>query len=87
MWFFKPHFKSLKSPGRVRSIGPSGVMERAMGIELHPKFLSLTGTRLLDLNSAHRQRIGNKRTVTTPWNRFRAHDRAPFLPGQFHQSL
>ena len=30
-------------------------------------------------NPPHSQRIGDKRTVATPWNRFRAHNRAPLL--------
>ena len=38
-------------------------------------------------NPAYSQRIDDERTVATPWNRFRAHDRAPFLLTQFHQSL
>src|SRR5579859_744728 len=42
---------------------------------------------VVNLNSAHRQRIGDERPVTPPWNRFRTHNRAPLLPGQFHQSL
>jgi hypothetical protein len=38
-------------------------------------------------NPAYSQRISDERTVTTPWNRFGAHNRAPLLPGQFHQSV
>jgi hypothetical protein len=42
---------------------------------------------VVNLNPAHRERIRDERTVTTPWNCFRTHDRAPLLPGQFHQSV
>lgn len=38
-------------------------------------------------NPAYSERIGDERTVATPWNRFRAHNRAPFLRSQFHQSV
>ena len=38
-------------------------------------------------NSTYSERIGDERTVATPWNRFRTHDCAPLLPCQFHQSL
>jgi hypothetical protein len=33
------------------------------------------------------QCIGDERTVATPWNRFRTHNRASLLLGQFHQSV
>jgi hypothetical protein len=36
-------------------------------------------------NPAYSQRIDDERTVATPWNRFRAHNRAPLLRSQFHQ--
>ena len=42
---------------------------------------------VVNLNPAYSQRIGDERTVATPWNRFRTHNRAPLLPGQFHQSV
>jgi hypothetical protein len=42
---------------------------------------------VVNLNPAYSQRIGDERTVTTPWNRFRTHNRAPLLPGQFDQSV
>jgi hypothetical protein len=42
---------------------------------------------VVNLNTAYSQRIGNERTVATPWNRFRAHNCAPLLRGQFHQSV
>ncbi|MGB8460049.1 MAG: hypothetical protein WCE50_20170 [Candidatus Acidiferrum sp.] len=38
-------------------------------------------------NPAYSQCITDKRTVATPWNRFRTHNRAPLLPGQFDQSV
>jgi hypothetical protein len=38
-------------------------------------------------NSPYSQRIGDERTVATPWNRFRTHDCAPLLASQFNQSL
>jgi hypothetical protein len=39
--------------------------------------------KVLNPNPPHSQRIGDKRTVATPWNRFGAHYRAALLPGQF----
>jgi hypothetical protein len=42
---------------------------------------------VVNLDSAYSQRIGDERTVTTPWNRFRTHNRAPLLSGQFDQSV
>jgi hypothetical protein len=36
-------------------------------------------------NPAYSKRIDDERTVATPWNRFHAHNRAPFLRSQFHQ--
>ncbi len=38
-------------------------------------------------NPLYGESIGDERTVATPRNRFRAHDRAPFLRSQFHQSV
>ena len=32
---------------------------------------------VVNLNLAYSQRIGDKRTATTPWNRFRTHDCGP----------
>jgi hypothetical protein len=42
---------------------------------------------VVNLNSPNSQRIGDERTVATPWNCFRTHDCAPLLAGQFNQSL
>ncbi len=42
---------------------------------------------VINPNSAYSQRIGDERTVATPWNRFRTHNRGPLLPRQFHQSV
>ncbi|HEY6388018.1 MAG TPA: hypothetical protein VIX91_20260 [Candidatus Acidoferrum sp.] len=42
---------------------------------------------VVNLNSTYSQRIGDERTVATPWNRFRTHYRAQLLPGQFHQTV
>lgn len=36
---------------------------------------------VLDTDSAHNQCIRDERTVAAPWNRFRTHNCAPFLPG------
>jgi hypothetical protein len=47
---------------------------------------TLHAHNVVNPNPAYSQRIGDKRTVTTPWNRFRTHNRAPLLPGQFQQS-
>jgi hypothetical protein len=44
---------------------------------------TLHAYNVFNLNPAHSQRVGDERTVATPWNRFRA----PLLPGQFHQSV
>ncbi len=38
-------------------------------------------------NPAYLQRVGDERAVATPWNRFRANNRARFLRGQVHQSV
>ena len=42
---------------------------------------------VVNLNPAHSQRISDKRTVATPRNRFRTHNRASLLTGQFDQSV
>src|SRR5579863_5123241 len=42
---------------------------------------------VIDPNSTHSERIGDERTVATPWNCFRTHDGAALLHCQFHQSL
>ena len=42
---------------------------------------------VVHLNPSYSQRISDERTMATPGDRFRAHDCAAFLPGQFHQSL
>jgi hypothetical protein len=36
---------------------------------------------VVNTNPAYRQRIGDKRTVATPWKRFRTYNRAPLLSG------
>src|SRR5579872_5432814 len=38
---------------------------------------------VIDLNPTYSERIGDERTVATPWNCFRTHDCAPLLPCQF----
>src|ERR1700674_1522180 len=48
---------------------------------------TLHAHNVVNLNPAYSQRIGDERTVATPWNRFRAHNRTPLLPGQFDQSV
>jgi len=40
---------------------------------------TLPAHNVVNLNAAYSQRIGDERTVATPWNRFRAHNRAPLL--------
>ena len=42
---------------------------------------------LVNPNPAYSQRVGDERTVATPWNRLRAHNRASLLASQFHQSV
>jgi hypothetical protein len=42
---------------------------------------------VVNLNPAYRERIGDERAVAPPWNRFRTHNCAPLLPGQFDQSV
>ena len=55
--------------------------------------MSLCGWRLrrahdvFDRNSADGERVGNERTMTTPRNRFGAHDGDLLLPGQFDEFL
>ena len=48
---------------------------------------TLHAHNVVNLNAAYSQRIGDERPVATPWNRFRAHNRAPLLRGQFDQSV
>jgi hypothetical protein len=42
---------------------------------------------VVNSNSANSERIGDERTMAAPGDRFRAHNRTPFLPGQFHQAF
>jgi hypothetical protein len=39
---------------------------------------------VVNSNPAYSQRIGDERTVATPWNRFRTHNPARLLFGQSH---
>jgi glutathionylspermidine synthase len=48
---------------------------------------TLHAHNVVNPNPPYSKRIGDKRTVATPWNRFRAHNRAPLLPSQFEQSV
>jgi|GraSoiStandDraft_16_1057320.scaffolds.fasta_scaffold47893_3 hypothetical protein len=51
------------------------------------KLRTFRAHNVVNPNPSYSQRIGDERTVATPWNCFRAHNRAPLLRGQFHQSV
>jgi hypothetical protein len=42
---------------------------------------------VINPNPTHSQRIGDERTVATPWYCFRTNDCAPLLRRQFDQSV